>query len=342
MGKFINSSIFNGAMSHKRKKRNWNASSDQPKDDPANNGGTTAGPWRPTRRELLAAGLGLLGLGGFFAYRQSTRATKNEEDPTSEPVLFSDLGIPENYGRVIYQKNPDAPNQLYIISQLHRSSVSRRNVTSTVPRAQLEVYRISEHLIEHNGIELILHEGFNAEKDYSSMFQSMRANARRSGSDPFMEYIAHSDRGLESLFADEGTTLDAVAILVNNYAIDFQGAEDETLYNIQDQRFGRDPRELILALAKVRSAKLLQNAPLVIEREVTAGRIHNKKAIVVIGDAHIDEMMRYLEEDRVMVDGIPQLQIAGIDEPLGLTERNYGASVILPNSVREFMEIHPD
>ena len=77
------------------------------------------------------------------------------------PGVYSQAGLrmPAEYGDVVYQLNPEKPDQVFIIGISHRDSLTLANDANT-SNVQAEVYRIGEWCIRNEGVELLLPEGF--------------------------------------------------------------------------------------------------------------------------------------------------------------------------------------
>jgi len=67
--------------------------------------------------------------------------------------------VPAQYGEIIYRFNEKNPSQIFIIGIGHRDALTCRNGENT-SRVQAEIYKIGDWLIHHQGVELVLPEGF--------------------------------------------------------------------------------------------------------------------------------------------------------------------------------------
>ena len=81
----------------------------------------------------------------------------------AETPLVPSPSIPYEYGKVIYQKDGNQDQHLYIICQSHRNATTGTNGRNTA-KVQAEIYRIGEWLIRNEQIELLLPEGFFRKK----------------------------------------------------------------------------------------------------------------------------------------------------------------------------------
>ncbi|MDO9081422.1 MAG: hypothetical protein Q7U44_11530, partial [Desulfuromonadales bacterium] len=105
----------------------------------------------PILLSTLILGLTLLGILSLWSGTSRAASLTPHASPAG--------GLPRELGTIVYQKNPDHPQQVFIIGNSHRSSTSGKNGSQTVP-AQVETYRIAEWLILQHQVELLLPEGF--------------------------------------------------------------------------------------------------------------------------------------------------------------------------------------
>ena len=259
----------------------------------------------------------------------------------------------EEYGAVVYQKNPDFQNQLYIISQIHRNSLTGNYKDETGPRVQAEIYRIAEKLIKQNVIELLIDEGIDAQNSDSADLMGFIGKHIKSlmGSE-LSEKVSKSDSELERIMKgyipceedpDFTIHIDAGYLLSAMYPIAHQGADSSLHHKATDKTVenfltrGGNPKDfesIMDYLCKARSALILQNSPFVIEREIRAKRIKSRNAIIIIGDLHIDEMQEFIENDRIKISAVKNYGLPAVDEELCLAKRDYGAAIIKPLSIK--------
>lgn len=247
----------------------------------------------------------------------------------------SDKIVPEEYGRIVFQKNPNAENQLYIIPNSERHPDTGIFDEHEL-KVQVSVYRIGEHLIKSRGVKLILEEGLFAEHDYRGLHENYRLKVKRELGNKFK--LSPSDSDLEQiLIAGTGSIggdygIDASDLLGLYHQTINQGAENKNAYNSAD-RFLRDPSHdfVLQYFNELRSALILINAPNVIAREIQAGRIKTRTAIMPIGNAHLDEMVRFVQDDRASVrDSLGKI---AYERPLEYGQKNYGVTVIEPKGL---------
>lgn len=243
---------------------------------------------------------------------------------------FADTaGLPVELGAIVYQKNPERPFQLFIIGNSHRSSVSGENGINTV-LAQVQTYRIAEWLIRQQQIELLLPEGFFGRKERTGRFDAT---------------LRFDGPTLEKTLADTSTFINADLLLHRNYGVGLQQVEDRDLY--------RNAREYIYSalkngasldasfapeleyLQERRSAAMLQKVPAVISAAYRQGHIAQPRAILTIGMAHLDEIIRFLESGRIEIPA-PPIGARGFQpysEMLELLAQQVGVTVIVPQGI---------
>jgi len=283
-------------------------------------------------KDFLRAALILTALlslfSGTLSYAAETMAASSLQVPT----------IPPEYGRIVYQKNGQCPQQIYIIGQSHRSALTGRSGSDTV-KVQSEIYRIGEWLIREQNVELLLPEGFFQK---SPRKQSFESSARR-------ETALFDNQTLEAALSDSSRVVNADLLLNASYKIRLGQIEDEPLY--------RDIRRLLreahrsnslYLLSKLdglqdkRTATLLQNIPDVVEKSFRTGRIENRKAIFTIGLAHLNEIINILQHGSLPpaadLNSGP-MQGHSDEESLKLLDQGYGVTVIIPRILAENQQI---
>jgi hypothetical protein len=235
-------------------------------------------------------------------------------------------GLPGELGKIVYQKNPESNIQLFIIGNSHRSSASGENGSDTVP-AQVQTYRIAEWLISQHQVELLLPEGFFGRQERTGIPDAI---------------IRHDDPTLEEALTDTSTFINADLLLHRNYGMTLHQVEDRDLYRHVREflHSGLKSGERLLApfgleleyLQERRSAAILQKIPAVINAEYRQGHIAQPRAILTIGMAHLDEMIKFLEAERIEVLA-PPIGASGFQdyrEVLNLVAQEVGVTVIVP------------
>mgnify|MGYP001585403256 CR=1 FL=1 len=294
-----------------------------------------------SRRELIKLGLyGFLGtlIGGIVI----------PSSGTSESRAFS-----QKYGEVVYQRDLHLPNHLYIVGQRHRidhlkdafgeelfKTLKREStVIKKTPLAQVEIYRIIEFLIKNKDLGLILQEGAFSEDDYSSLLRELKESF---GEERIRKLKKIDDKNLEKVLGFEDFPFTGSQLVSLSYNIGIQGPESKQTYEfiieITKKFIGRDAtliRRINDYMNELRSAAVLANSPVVIEREHKLGRIKNRKAAIVIGNHHLDELIRFIDGDRIFIEGAPEANLDKVEGKLNLREKGYGVTVIRPKSLLE-------
>lgn len=262
--------------------------------------------------------------------------------PQMEPRPVNGPAIPPSYGRVIYQRAGRSDKHIFIIGNSHRNALTRRNGGNTV-QTQVELYKIGEWLIRTEGVELLLPEGF-FQRAPAGRESSSRAVAAQQES---AQKHVTATRPLEELFSDDTLQISAEIVLKVKFGLQIHQVEDEKLYfavgdclrMAQSLNNSYSPIFFDVELDYLqerRTAAMLQNIPDAVEAEFQSGHIQNRKAVFTIGMNHLDEIIRYLEEDRISIasplDGTPA---GDYEARLLLSDRGYGVTVILPRALVE-------
>ena len=241
--------------------------------------------------------------------------------------------LPPEYGRVIYQKNSEAEDQVYIIGQAHRSGLSGGNGAKTV-QSQLEIFRIGEWLVREKNVELLLPEGFFSKVPAGNAPEVPGVQRRRDAPSP-------DDETLRERLGETGVFVNADTLLKASYNLCLGQVEDERLYQevaVCLRRLGEEGEQVDRAFyerldlfQRRRTAVMLQNIPTVAESVFQQGAIGSRSAIFTIGLAHVPEIVTFLQQGEIEPFGAEQSGTAA----LALLERNFGVTVILPKSLAE-------
>jgi len=269
-------------------------------------------------------------------------------ESTSYPAELESCPLPDDYGKVVCRYNEKSPNQLYIIGMRHRDTLTRSNESLT-PRIQAEVYKIGEWLIQNQGVELLLPEGFF--KEGSKQIGGKKVQVKRVPISPEGMNIEF----LEQRFSDDSKFINAEMLLRKNFSLPLKQVEDRDLYQIvyENIRLLVDSNENMEKSFLIRSdldyhqkkrvGTMLQKIPGIVNEEFREGHIDDKKALFTIGLSHIPDILKYLEERKITVLSplfTPVKYEDYIDE-LNLAKENFGISVILPRTLindREAMQ----
>jgi hypothetical protein len=244
--------------------------------------------------------------------------------------------VPDQYGQVVFSKaGQSSDKHIYIIGHSHRSAMTGANGQHTVS-SQAQVYRLGEWLIREKGIDLLLPEGFFRRQPAASPVAPVAYRA--------VNAAVLDSTALEEQLADTSVFVNADILLNRNYGVRLQQVEDEKVYRavgevlqgMVAERRGEPKRfceSELYYLQEMRSAVMLQNIARVVDEEHRLGHIARPQAIFTIGLAHVDEIIRFLQDDAIR---IPPAKVAGYqpyDELLKLTEAGYGVTIILPRAL---------
>lgn len=248
--------------------------------------------------------------------------------------------LPHEFGDVIYQKHPDRPNQIFIVGQSHRSAATGANGRNTV-QAQAEIYRIGEWLIRQEGVRLLLPEGY-FQRDPETVPVASTVSAV-----PLSEAPVLDNETLRVRLSDTSAFVNADMLLRNSFSVRLHQVEDEGIYRgvrefMQTAALGVPLGwdEQLDYLQEIRSAAMLQNVPAAIDAEFRAGTIAQKRAMFTVGMAHLDEIIRFFNDEKIEVTP-PAVSPASFREysaVLKLIQEGYGVTIILPRSLIEDRE----
>ncbi len=252
------------------------------------------------------------------------------------------LTLPPHYGRVIYQLNAESPNQLFIIGLSHRDSLTCLNGDNT-SKIQAEVYKIGDWLIHHQGLELLLPEGFFKSTSPKVEKKNISAAGTPTSCGPL------DMKTLEERLSDNTAYVNAEMLLKETHPLRLRQVEDKELYDavrnglIKLVSCGNDSRDYALLksnleyLQERRTAAMLQRIPEIVNREFQQGTIKNRKAILTVGMYHLHEIIAYLNENKIAIHA--PLSASGktkdYSSDLNLLKDHFGISVILPKTLAD-------
>jgi hypothetical protein len=268
-------------------------------------------------------------LSAFFSFLLVT--------PSNEQTISEG---PAQYGEIIYRFNEKNPSQIFIIGIGHRDALSCLNGDNT-SRVQAEIYKIGDWLIHHQGVELVLPEGFF--KNPSANIEKKNNNAPEKGS----RCAPIKMLDLEKRFSDNKIYVNAEMLLKENHALRLRQIEDEALYKAVTNHlfklascredsadYPRLNSEMEF-LQEKRAAAMVQKIPQIVNDEFQQGNIRSKKAIFTIGMFHLHNIITYLNEKGVRMR--PPLPASngnrGPMAELNLQKENFGVSIILPRTL---------
>jgi hypothetical protein len=258
----------------------------------------------------------------------------------------TNLILPPQYGRVIYQLNEKSPNQLFIIGLSHRDSLTCLNGDNT-SKVQAEVYKIGDWLIHNQGLELLLPEGFF--KSTSTKIEEKHISAPdRQNSCALLDI-----KLLEERLSDNKAYVNAEMLLKETHPLRLRQVEDKELYDAVRSGWVKlissrnDSGDYSLLKSKLdylqekRTAAMLQKLPEIIDDEFQQGSIKSRKAILTVGTYHLHEIIRYLNENRIIIHApLPASDETKDDHSeLNILKEHFGVSVILPRTLADDQKI---
>lgn len=273
----------------------------------------------------------------------------------------------EPYGRIVFQIRPEAPNQIYIVGQLHEHPFTEEADQETI-ETQRDIYRVGERLIKERGLELVVLESLYRDTSYEDLNEALRRFGKilqRGNVLNAMKVDNHLERILdtevEGISSPEGPRLlqaSAGYWLASTHKLRVVGAEDAKLHSlaleaaklvvrtgrlaaqrVEEARIGKYRLGQVTILNpydhlnQLRTAYILHNTPLVMEREQAAKHISRQQALVVIGADHIRDCIRFVRNDYLKVLAYPGSIVPPLDQPLGYAQAGYGVTVIMPRTI---------
>lgn len=253
-------------------------------------------------------------------------------------IAETNLALPSQYGEVIYRFNEESPNQIFIIGLSHRDSLTCLN-GDTTSKVQAEVFQIGDWLIHNQGLELLLPEGF---------FKSTPAKVQKKNiaTEREIKYLVHDMQALEKRLSDNKVYVNAEMLLKETHSITLRQVEDKALYDAVRANIVKLSTNGIACdystvnseldyLQERRTAAMLQKAPEIINDEFQQGDIRSRKAIFTVGLYHVHEIIRFLNENKIIIH-TPKPGSAGTRDyvaELALQKANFGVSIILPRTL---------
>lgn len=244
-------------------------------------------------------------------------------------------GMPLEYGKVIYRINENSPKQLYIIGISHRNAETGKNGNTTI-RTQADIFRIGEWLNRNRELQLLLPEGY------------FTAGETCPPTLPGPSPGQLDNRLLQQKLADESRFVNAEMLLRENCQMHVSQVEDRGIYDavyssllsLQANDAAQSPNERLARLQylqELRTAVLLQKIPSIIEGEHNNGQIHNQSAMFTIGLNHIQDIVRYFQNNAIRLDtpAAARMQAVHVDSELNLLKMGYGVTIILPRTLAD-------
>jgi hypothetical protein len=258
----------------------------------------------------------------------------------------TNLILPPQYGRVIYQLNEKSPNQVFIIGLSHRDTLTCFNGDNT-SKVQAEVYKIGDWLIHNQGLELLLPEGFF--KSTSTKMEKKDISAAGTPNSCALLDI----KLLEERLSDNKAYVNAEMLLKETHPLRLRQVEDKELYDAVRSDLVKliscrsDSGDYSLLKSKLdylqekRTAAMLQKIPEIIDNEFQQGSIKSRKAILTVGMYHLHEIIRYLNENRITIHApLPASnETKDVHSELSILKEHFGVSVILPRILADDQKI---
>jgi hypothetical protein len=260
-------------------------------------------------------------------------------------IAETNLTVPSQYGEVIYRFNEETPNQIFIIGLSHRDSLTYLNGDIT-SRVQAEVFKIGDWLIHNQGVSLLLPEGFF--KSPSTKIQTKNVStAERENS-----CASYDMKVLEKKLSDNKVYVNAEMLLKETHPIRLRQVEDKPLYDAVRANIvklvSQGPacdysvvNSELEYLQERRTAAMLQKIPEIVNDEFQQENIRNGKAIFTVGLFHIHEIIRFLNENKIIIHA-PKSASTGIRDytaELNLQKQNFGVTIILPSILMKDQKI---
>ncbi len=166
--------------------------------------------------------------------------------------------------------------------------------------------------------------------------------SERAGSCAFLDRNA-----LEKRLSDNAVYVNAEMLLKETHPLRLAQIEDKELYDavrtnivklVNHQGSASDcsfVSEKLGYLQEKRTAAMLQKIPKVVDAEFQEGNIKSKKAIFTVGMFHLHEIIRFLNQNRIVIHA--PLFVSGTmkddNSELNLSKENFGVSVIIPRTL---------
>lgn len=284
-----------------------------------------------------------LGVLSFFL-AGNVHEARAENSPDSSQLTHNLSGpavVPARYGQVIYQHNATGNNHLYIVGISHRDTLTRSNGRNTA-QVQTEVYRIGEWLIEKEGIELLLPEGYfitGKEKDQSpEKVGKSEQGALKTGS--FAPGLLE-ERLAGSMYAN------AENLLMQSHRILVKQVEDDRLYNEVVAKIrmlgdkGQNAFEVLFQklqldyLQERRTAEILQKIPEIIDNQIRNGAMRYKNAMLTIGISHLSQIIASLNQNKLIVLSPAFTPFKDYVSEVNLLNEGFDITIIIPRTIAD-------
>jgi hypothetical protein len=252
----------------------------------------------------------------------------------------TDLKIPVDYGEIIYQSHEESSKQIFIIGIGHRDTITCLNGENT-SRVQAEIYKIGDWLIHHQGLELLLPEGFFKNTSIKTEKKNFKTPEREKSCPSF------DMKTLEEKLSDNKTYVNAEMLLKESHSLRTRQVEDKELYDAvrngllelidcrEDVSHYSVLKSNLDYLQEKRIVVMLQKIPEIVKEEFQQGNIKSSQAIFTIGLSHLHKIIQSMNEEGIRMVASAPASKGNKDyiAPLTLQKENFGVSVIIPRTL---------
>jgi hypothetical protein len=212
-----------------------------------------------------------------------------------------------------------------------------------IAKTQMQMFRIFQMLHSDSDVDLYYPEGGIFGETYDHP-EEMRKHGERIGLVNMLKTV--SDGELARLL-DGSIDIDSVLAFCTAYETAYEGVEDSDVYESGIANFdvsiksgGTEGKTEEDYFNHLRSAHILLNAPVVAGSLYEDGMIKNRNAALAIGLFHQDEMLSWVRDDHISLEGIGVVgdegadkHRSGMDRSLGYQDMGYGVTFILPKAL---------
>ncbi len=207
---------------------------------------------------------------------------------------------------------------------------------------QAEIYKIGDWLVHHQGLELLLPEGFFSKKPTKVGEEKIDLTGLEKN-----KCIGSSDiKAIEERLADDRAFANAEMLLNENHQMRLKQVEDEKFYEAARAGIlkmvgkGSDSCDFITVKSELdylqdrRTAGMLQRIPIIVDDEFQQGNIKARKAIFTIGISHLNKIVQYMNERKIRIySPLSSNKNENYISDLNLQKENFGISIIIPRTL---------
>ena len=253
------------------------------------------------------------------------------------------INMPWEYGEVIYRINPESSKQLFIIGIGHRNPKSGLG-NSTILQTQIDIFHIGVWLNRKLHLNLLLPEGyFNGKANRETSFQ----RTAKENVTPSIRIPDNTE--LEEWLSQENTFINAEMLLMKYIPYHASQVENRKDYNAVRQSLDKvsdaaarhiHAPESLAELSyrqKLRTARLLQRIPSVINTAFEDGTTRRQTALFTIGLNHIKDISSYIQNKTIRITAPNTLNASAgsFESSVDLLDRGYGVTIILPRTLAD-------